>query len=316
MITVKQINELIKKTVIPALFLSLMIPGAIFSENKKIKVLTSVTDLAYFAQRIGGDRVQAESLVRGDQDPHFITARPDFILKASKADIFCQVGLDLEAGWLPVLFRQSRNPKILPGRPGFCDASAGVRILEKPEFKTDRSMGDIHLYGNPHYLTDPVNAAAAASNIRDALVRADPGSKEYYNSNYNILKEDLERLVQTETENMKAWQGVKIAVYHNEFLYFFERFGIQTGLIIEEKAGVPPSASRIRDAASIIKSENIKIIAIAPWSSPDYARALSRQTGAKVIVLPAASGSEKNIRTYEDSVKAMLRRIRDAADRN
>lgn len=278
-----------------------------------LQVVTTTTDLAYFAQRVGEDRVRATSLLKGNQDPHYFDPRPDFILRISRADLFAEIGLDLESAWTPPLLQQSRNEKIRKGGPGYCDASVDVRILEKPGGGVSRSMGDIHAFGNPHYWTDPLNALIAARNIRDTLTRVDPEGREAYDQNFRRFAQDLKRLTEEEIALFRPYRGLRVAVYHNEFGYLANRFGFEIAISIEEKPGVPPSANYLHDLIETIRRENIQIILISPFNDPRYARAVSAKTGAKIIIMPVSTGSEPEIKSYEDSIRTMLRRIREAA---
>lgn len=276
-----------------------------------LRVVTTTEDLAHLARRVGGEHVHVEALLRGYQDPHYADARPDFVVKMSRAQVFVQIGLDLEIGWVPVLLQQARNPSIQRGRPGYCDASRGVHILEVPR-SADRSQGDLHAFGNPHYWTDPINAVVVARNIRDALTRTDPAHAQQYAHNYNTLVESLRQMTLAESRSFAAFRGRSVAVYHKEFSYLAHRFGFQTPVSIEEKPGVPPSAAYLRRAIEEIRRQQIRVILIAPWSNPRYARAVARQTGAQVLKMPVSVLAEPSIATYEDTIRSMMARLRAA----
>lgn len=276
-------------------------------------IVTTTTDLAHFARRVGGSRVKAESLVRGTDDPHRVEARPDFILKASKADGFVEMGLDLESGWSPVLLSQSRNSRIQKGSAGYCDASQGVRILERPQKQTDRSMGDVHVYGNPHYQTDPLNALIAARNIRDMLMRIDPGSQAEYKKNFEELSASLKRLTIEEARLFAPFKGLKVAVYHREFAYFASRFGLNEVASIEEKPGVPPSAAHIQAVTGKLKEANVRVVLRTAWNDARTTSSVAERIGAKAIAVLISVGSGAGTETYEDLIRTIGRLIRDAA---
>ncbi len=280
----------------------------LYAKNK-ISIVTSTSDLAYFAKQVGQNRVNVEYLVPGSMDPHYVSARPDFIIKASKADIFCYVGLDLEVGWLPAIWKQARNSKILPGGPGNCNASRGIHLLEKPSGKIDRSMGHMHAAGNPHYHPDPINALIAARNIRDSLIETDPEAKEIYNKNFNEFAQNLKAFTKNLINQYRDLRGLKVAVYHKEFSYLANRFGLHVAVSIEEKPGVPPSASYLARIVEQMKKENIKVILIAPYNNEKYAKYVASRTGAKVVFMPLSVDSVEGIDTYEKSVDTMLSRI-------
>lgn len=273
-------------------------------------IVITTTDLAHFASRVGGSRVRTESLVRASEDPHRIAARPDFILKASNADGFVEMGLDLESGWSPVLLAQSRNSRIQKGAPGYCDASAGVRVLEKPQKPVDRFMGDVHAFGNPHYHLDPLNALIAARNIRDMLIRIDPAGAEDYGRGFALFADSLKRLAVEETRKFTAFKGLKVAVYHREFVYFASRFGLEEAGSIEEKPGVPPSAAHILAMTEKLKSQNVRLILRAPWNDARTTDSVAARIKARVLVLPI---SVDRGQTYEALIQEMGSRIRESA---
>ncbi|RME93852.1 MAG: zinc ABC transporter substrate-binding protein [Candidatus Hydrogenedentota bacterium] len=257
-----------------------------------LRVVTTSTDLASIAQIVGGDRVHAESLTPPDTDLHYVQARPDYILKVSRADVFIEIGLDLEIAWAPAILRQSRNAKVSKGSKGFCDASTGIRILEKPTGKVTRRMGDIHIYGNPHYWTDPVNGIIMAGTIRDCLTRVDPAGKSVYQKNYNQLKNQLKQITIEYLKKLKPFFGTQVVAYHNEFVYFTKRFRLNIADYIEEKPGVPPGPGRIRKISEFIRKNHIRVILATPWSNLVYCRKVANNTGAKLLILPIETRSD------------------------
>lgn len=282
------------------------------SLSASVFVVTTTSDLAYLAAKVGGKHVRTEALLRGSQDPHYADARPDFIVKLSRADLFVAIGLDLEAGWAPTLLRQSRNAKIQRGQAGYCDASLGVLKLEVPRGGADRSMGDIHAQGNPHYWLDPLNAAIMARNIKNSLSRVDPAHASDYESNYQTLYQRLRQLALEQLRLFKPLRGTAVAVYHKEFSYLSRRFGFTIAASLEEKPGVPPSAVYLKKTIETIRQKKIKVILIAPWNNPRFANAAAEQTGARVLVMPVSVGSEAGIDTYEKTIETMMSRLRAA----
>ncbi len=273
----------------------------------KIKVITTLTVLEYIAKQIGKDSISTESLLPGDIDPHFADARPDYILKLNKADLLIYIGMDLEIGWLPKLIEQSRNPKIYSGQPGNCDASKDILVLEKPQGSINRSMGDIHIYGNPHYWLDPVNAVIIARNIKDSLIKIDLENKAFYEENFKEFSNRIKLHTIKLDKEYNHLKNLKVAVFHREFIYFLNRFGIKEVVSLEEKPGVPPSASYLKQVTDIIKKENIKIILIAPYNNPKYAEFVSNETGAKVVIVPTTLN--KQIQSYEDLIETIFKKI-------
>jgi zinc/manganese transport system substrate-binding protein len=279
-------------------------------------IITTVTDLRYFAEQIGKNKVKVESMIRGFDDPHFVMTRPDFLVKLSEAEIFCQVGLDLEIAWAPLLLQQSRNVKIQKGQNGFCDASVGINILGKPTVQVDRSMGDMHIFGNPHYISDPVNAIQVANNIMTALQRVDPDNGDFYQQNYDEFRE---RIVKLTKEEMKAFQpyfGSKVAVFHDEFMYLANRFKFNANLTLEERPGIPPSSRYLEQVIKNMKANNIKVILISPVNNPQFAEYVSSQVpGSQVVIMPTSVGALPEIKTYEDTIRQGLKKIKEALDK-
>jgi zinc/manganese transport system substrate-binding protein len=285
---------------------SVIVQSSLSAEDRKIRVVTTTADLAYLAREVGRDLVQVENLLPATADPHFADARPDFIVKLNRADILALIGLDLEVGWLPPIIQQSRNPKIFVGAEGYCDASVGIHVLEKPTGRVDRSMGDIHIFGNPHYWMDPLNAAIMARNLRDAMIRVDPDRRSEYEKNYNALFDRLRTFTKEQMNRFAPAKGTKVAVYHKEFSYLAHRFGFDASVSIEEKPGVPPSAAYLKKVVEDMNRENIRLILIAPYNNPRYANSVAEKTGAKVLVMPTTVGSMEGIDTYEASISRML----------
>jgi zinc/manganese transport system substrate-binding protein len=284
--------------------------------DAKVSLVASLADVKYLAEQIAGDKADVYGMIRGTDDPHFVMTRPDFLVKLNEADVLCIVGLDLEVGWVPYLQQQSRNIKIQKGQPGYCDTSFGVKILGEPSVMMDRSMGDMHIYGNPHFWNDPINAIQMASNIKNALIRVDAINADYYENNFTSLKKKLISLTKDELKKMEPYFGLKVAVFHDQFIYLASRFKFNANLTIEERPGVPPSVRYMDQVVSYMIAEKIKIILIGPYHNPKYAEYVSSKVpGSVVIVLPISIGGVPEATNYEETLKIMLQRIRDAADK-
>jgi len=257
----------------------------------KPKIVTTSADLASVARYIGGDLAETEALVSGNTDLHYVSARPDFIRKVNKADVFVFIGLDMEVGWVPLLLRQSRNPAIQRGGDGHVDASRGVRPLDVSTGVVDRGMGDVHGLGNPHYWTDPVRVVVVARNILEALQKADAKNATAYQKNYVTFQEQALVLAKELEERFRPFRGRKIASYHSEFSYMAERFGFEVVGHIEERPGVAPSARYIRDLVDRLKAEKVRIIVNSPWANLSYSQRVARQIEAEHVILPIQVGS-------------------------
>lgn len=291
----------------------LLTSTSLFSETN---IITTVTDLRYIAEQIGKNKVKVESMIRGFDDPHFVMTRPDFLVKLSEAEIFCQIGLDLEIAWAPLLLQQSRNVKIQKGQNGFCDASVGIIILGKPTVQVDRSMGDMHIFGNPHYISDPVNAIQVANNIMTALQRVDPDNGDFYQQNYDEFRERIVKLTKEELKAFQPYFGSKVAVFHDEFMYLANRFKFNANLTLEERPGIPPSSRYLEQVIKNMKANNIKVILISPVNNPQFAEYVSSQVaGSQVVVMPTSVGALPEIKTYEDTIRQGLKKIKDALDK-
>jgi zinc/manganese transport system substrate-binding protein len=263
-----------------------------------LNVVTTTEDLASIAREVGGDKIKVESLSRGYQDPHFVEAKPSFVLKLNKADLLVAVGRELEIGWLPPLVTQSRNSKIQLGADGYLDASLTAKILEIPTGQITRAMGDVHPSGNPHFWTDPENGKHVAKAIEGKLAQLDRANASYYAQR----EEDFEKRL---TEALKRWQGMmapykglKVVTYHRSWANFAERFGLNVIGYIEPRPGIPPSPSHTLDLIQEMKRQNVKIVMVEPYFDLKTPNSIARETGAKVLVMPPSVGGEKEITDY------------------
>jgi ABC-type Zn uptake system ZnuABC Zn-binding protein ZnuA len=202
-------------------------PLGAFAADTRLNVMTTTEDLASIAREVGGDRISVESIAKGYQDPHFVEAKPSFILKLQKADLLIVVGRELEIGWLPPLLQQSRNAKVQAGADGYLDASQGVRILEIPTGQVTRAMGDVHSQGNPHYWLDPENARVIARSIADKLAQCRPADRAYFDQRLAAFTARLTGAVKKWTAQMAPYKGTKVVTYHRSFPNFADRFGLE-----------------------------------------------------------------------------------------
>src|SRR5258706_573746 len=209
--------------------------------DSKLHIMTATTDLASLAQEVGGDRVDVESIARGYQDPHFVEAKPSFLLKLRHADLLIVVGLELEIGWLPPLISQSTNPKIQVGAPGYFDASRFAKILEIPTGQVTRAEGDVHPLGNPHYWLDPENGLRIAKGIQNKLSGMRPGDAAHFAQRYDSFAQRLKQADEKWLAEMKPYAGRKIVTYHRSWPYFAEHFHLDVLGSLEPGAGIPPS---------------------------------------------------------------------------
>jgi zinc/manganese transport system substrate-binding protein len=275
----------------------MLIPGIAIGQGK-VNVIATTEDLASIAREVGGDRIAVESIARGYQDPHFVEAKPSFILKLQKADLLIAVGRELEIGWLPPLVQQSRNNKIQPGGQGYLDASLAAMILEIPTGQITRAMGDVHPLGNPHYWTDPENGKRIAKEIADKLGELRPAEKAYFDQRLADFTMRLDVAEKRWLAMMAPYKGTKVVTYHRSFPNFSERFGLDIIGYVEPKPGIPPTPQHTLDLMNEMKRQNVKLVLVEPYFDLKTPNAIGRETGAKVLVMPPSVGGVKEITDY------------------
>jgi zinc/manganese transport system substrate-binding protein len=275
-------------------------------------VVTTTEDLAALVREVGGDKVKVEAIARGYQDPHFVEAKPSFILKLHSADLLVVVGRELEIGWLPPLVTQSRNAKIQPGADGYVDASLNVRILEIPTGPVTRAMGDVHPLGNPHYWLDPDNGRRIAQTIQQKLSRLSPGDAATFAARYADFDGRLKEAEKRWDAAMAPFKGTKVVTYHRSWPNFCERFGLDVVGYVEPRPGIPPSPSHTIDLIGQMKRDQVKVLIVEPYFDLKTPEAIGRETGAKVLMLPPSVGGEKEVTTYMGLFDYVIKRLSDA----
>jgi zinc/manganese transport system substrate-binding protein len=263
-----------------------------------VNVVATTEDLADLTRQVGGDRVRVEAMARGYQDPHFVEAKPSFILKLAKADLLVAVGRELEIGWLPPLIQQSRNAKIQLGADGYLDASLTARILEIPTGQITRAMGDVHPLGNPHYWLDPGNGRRIARAIADKLAAMAPADAPYFASRYADFDKRLAEAEKRWDAQMAPYKGLKVVTYHRSWPNFVDRFGLDVIGYVEPRPGIPPSPRHTIDLIAEMKRQNVKILLVEPYFDLKTPNSIARETGAKVLVMPPSVGGVKEITDY------------------
>jgi len=264
----------------------------------KLNIITAVEDLAAITREVGGDRVTVESIARGYQDPHFVEAKPSFILKLQKADLLVVVGRELEIGWLPPLITQSRNAKIQPGASGYLDASEHAKILELPQGQITRAMGDVHPLGNPHYWMDPENGKIIAQEVAAKLSELRPADKAYFNQRLTDFTTKLDAAEKRWLAMMAPYKDIKVVTYHRSFPNFADRFGLDIVGYVEPRPGIPPTPQHTLDLINEMKRQNVKVVLVEPYFDLKTPNAIGRETGAEVLVLPPSVGGVKEITDY------------------
>jgi len=277
---------------------ALALVGASARAQSKLNVMTTTEDLASIAREVGGDRITVESMAKGYQDPHFVEAKPSFILKLQKADLLVLVGRELEIGWLPPLIQQSRNAKIQAGADGYLDASLQAQILEIPSGEITRAMGDVHPLGNPHYWMDPENGKRVGKAIADKLTQFRPNDRAYFTMRLTDFTSRLDEAEKRWLGMMAPYKGTKMVTYHRSFPNFAERFGLNIVGYVEPRPGIPPTPQHTLDLMNEMKRQNVKLVLVEPYFDLKTPQAIGRETGAQVLVMPPSVGGVKEVPDY------------------
>ncbi|NUR21089.1 MAG: zinc ABC transporter substrate-binding protein [Gemmatimonadaceae bacterium] len=269
----------------------------------QLKVVTSTTDLYDIAREVGGNKITATHIGEGYQDPHFIEAKPSFVLQLRNADVWAFVGLDLEIGWMPVLLDGARNPKIRQGGSGYLDVSTAVPVLDRPQGNIDRSMGDVHALGNPHYWLDPENGRRIARLFKARFTQLDPSNASTYDANEKAFEARLNAAERGWQGDLAAIKGKPVVAWHTSWRYFAEYNGMNIVAFMEPKPGVPPSPSHLYEVIQAVKRTGAKAIVMEPFYDRKVADLVSKQTGIKVLILPPSVGGVKGLDDYIQLMK-------------
>ena len=264
----------------------------------RVNVVTTTEDLAAIARAIGGDRATVDFIARGYQDPHFVEAKPSFILKLQRADLLIVVGRELEAGWLPQLVQQSRNGRIQPGAGGYLDASLHAHIVDIPQGTITRAMGDVHPLGNPHYWLDPANGRTIARDVAAALSNVRPADRAYFEARLQAFSAQLAEGEARWLRAMAPLKGLKVVTYHRSYTNFASRFGLDVIGYVEPRPGIPPSAQHTRQLIEEMKRQHVRLILVEPYFDLKTPAAIARDTGAELLVVPPSVGGEAKVTDY------------------
>jgi len=331
--------------------LLLLLLFAMSAEASPLQVCATVPDLADITAVVGGAEVEVESFAKGPQDPHFLEAKPSFVKRLSQADLLVQVGMELEVGWLPLLLQNSRNQKVQPGATGNFDASIVISPLEVPGGTVDRSMGDVHVRGNPHFLTDPLNGIAVAESLAERLGVLRPEKKNYFFKQLGVFKQQIgealwggplvseigvDKLVVLTRSNglmrflkssgqeakLEGWLG-KLGMYpgrkavadHNIWPYLAERTGIVVEDFLEPKPGIAPTTSHLKQVIDKMNAENIRIILTTTYYDPRHAEFTAEATGAQIVQIAHQDGAVPDAQGYLGTVNYNFRVLTEALKR-
>ena len=278
----------------------------------QLKVVTSTTDLADIAAEVGGNKVTVRHIGEGYQDPHFIEAKPSFVLQLRNADVWAFVGLDLEVGWMPLLLDGARNPKVRPGGTGYVDVSRAIPLLDVPQGAVDRSQGDVHARGNPHYWLDPENGRRIARLFRIKFTQLDPKNAAAYAANTKAFEAKLAAAESAWQPQLAAIRGKPVVAWHTSWRYLANYTKMNIVGFMEPKPGVPPSPSHLAGLIATIKRTGAKVIIMEPFYSRKTADFVASKTGIKVLILPPSVGGEKGITDYVQLLKSDIAKLATA----
>jgi zinc/manganese transport system substrate-binding protein len=342
------------KKILPILGLILVFLTTNVYAEKRLNVVTTLPDYAFFAKEIGGDRVSVKAIVRGDQDAHFIRPKPSFATALRNADVLIATGLDLEL-WIQTVIDNSGNGKIRSGQVGYVSASTGMNLLEKPKTMS-RAEGGVHIYGNPHVTCSPIQMKVAARNIATGLIKNDPEGKEIYLQNLKELDNKIDEclfgkklvemlggdtlctLAEQEKlipflkdqqyegkpliEYLDGWmgkmlplRGTPIVTYHKNWIYFIKLFGLEEAGTVEPKPGIPPSAKHVSDLINLMKERNIRIILAANYFDEQQVRTVASRTGAEAVIVPIYVGGANGTEDYFKLVDCWVDGLLTAAEK-
>lgn len=330
------------------MLIGLLLSSVGAATSEPLRIVATVPDLGELSRAVGGDKVQVKVLAKPTEDPHFVDPKPSFVKALNQADLYIQLGLDMETGWAPVLLKNARNPEVLPGRRGYLDTSVAISPLGVPLVPVDRSFGDVHPLGNPHYLTDPIEGLRVARVIRDRLIELRPAEAAYFKQRYAEFAERLARALvgselakrygvegveklarlqergklpaflerQGELELLGGWLGETSHHYgvlgvadHKMWPYFARRFGIQIVGHLEPKPGIPPSTRHLRELIAMMKAEDVNLVLTSVYYDTRHARFISENTGATLLSMAHQVGARKGTEGYLEMVDYNVRRV-------
>jgi zinc/manganese transport system substrate-binding protein len=278
------------------------------SSEAALRVVATLPDVADMTRQIGGERVAVETIAQGSQDPHKVPVKPSFVTKLNRADALVVQGLGLEHAFLPALLEVAANSKIRSTGPAYIDASIYIQPLEVPTSQ-NRSQGELHPLGNPHFNLDPVRGKQMAKAIADGLMRVDPAGAASYQAGLASYTALLDEKI-AEWEKLAApLRGVKAVSYHQDLIYLADRFGLELVGTIETKPGVPATPGHLEELVDTMKREQVKLVIREVAYEMPLARTIAERTGAKVVTISTLAGGLPDTHTYVESIEANLKAL-------
>lgn len=282
--------------------------AAASTAGAQIRVVATTPDLASLAREIGGNRANVVALAKPTEDPHFVDAKPSHIVTLNRSDALIEGGAELELGWLPPLLENSRNAKLSSGAPGHIVASEGIRLMEIPT-SFDRSKGDVHSLGNPHFLVDPVLAKVVAKNIATHFAAVDPKSAGVYRANLAAFNTKLDAKLAEWQRTLAPYRGANIVTYHKDMIYLAARFGLNIVDELEPKPGIAPSPAHLAQVIGKMRSSKAKLILVQPFQNRKTAETVARQTGGVVVDVSQQPGAIGGTVSYFDMMDRLVNTI-------
>lgn len=284
------------------------------THGQPLRVVSTTPDLGALAREIGGDAIELTVLAKPGDDPHVLDAKPSFIRALHRADVFIQTGLELEAGWAPLLLQGARNARILPGRSGYIDASTVITPLEVPTGPLDRSHGDVHAGGNPHYLLDPRAGRAVAGLLRDRFSDLRPDRAAAFQERYADFIRRLDDEERRWDERLAAHRGAALVGDHTLWIYFADRFGFRMAEYLEPKPGIPPTTRHMQTVIEVMQREGVRVLLASPYFDERHADFVARRTGAAIARLAHQPGSRPGSEGYIGMIRHNVEALAIALD--
>ena len=294
-----------------ALALGLLAGGA--TAANKLRVVASLSDLKALTEAVGGDLVEVDTLARGDQNPHDLELRPSLMVKLRRADLLVRNGIDGDP-WVESLVRGAGNGRLAPGGVGLLDVSRGIQVLGVPQGPVDRSRGDVHPEGNPHYTLDPASAAIVTATIVEGLARLAPDQRSVFEARRREWLTRLDAALVRWQESLAPYRGTRVVTYHDTWIYFLDRFGLVSAGTVEDRPGIPPAPSHVAELIRRMRSEQVRVLVYEPWADRKLVERIARETGARAVGLATAVGATKEATSYlelfEFNVRALAQALR------
>lgn len=290
---------------------ALLLPST--ARAAELRVVASTPDLGAIAKAVGGDRVDVTSLARGTEDPHFVDPKPSHVVSLNRADALVEGGAELEVGWLPKLVESSRNAKIASGAPGRIVANAGIQLREIPTGPIDRSMGDVHPGGNPHYLLDPRNAVIVAGTLAERFAALDADGAASYRANAAAFTTDLKTRIQGWEARLAGLRGAKVVEYHKLFEYLASWLGLDIVGQVEPKPGIPPNPQHVAALEETMRTQKVAVLLATTYHPSEVTAEIAHRTGAAVATIPTSVGDGDGNTTYVAMMEQIVTALAKAA---